>query len=144
MEFDNFHTPDFHIRSPKDWNRQAFITFIARGEDEFPRNVVITQEDLPAAATVEEYARQQRKELENLAGFNLVEEGVLPVQGRDVPYVIYSWRPANGKPIKQFQTYFVASTKAWTITGTALTSEFDSLLPDFRSIAGSFNSERNV
>lgn len=136
-----YNTGDSSICAPIAWHRKAIVTFLEPDAGLQPRSVVVTQ-DVPAAPslTVELYARQQQDELlARLPGFAIEKRGSLATRGAEVPYIVYSWRPAQGPIITQFQVYFYRSPQAWTITGTALSSEAQAFEAQFFALAASFD-----
>ncbi len=141
MTEERYKTGDFSICAPKAWHRKAIVTFLESNAGLQPRSVVVTQDVLAAPSlSVELYAKQQQDELlARLPGFAVDKRGSLATRGAEAPYIVYSWRPAQGPVITQFQVYFYRSPQAWTITGTALASEAQAFEAQFLALAASFD-----
>jgi len=105
-----------------EWKKESHI-FQAAG---LKGNVIFSSEHLGPEIDTEQYALEQGKLLKDeLRGYHEVAfESMRMMGGRPGYMRRFSWEPPDAAPATQIQLYYVDSSRGYTATATAPTSDF--------------------
>jgi len=114
----------FEIGFPEGWRDASTVVLIGPERPTFSPNVQVNQETVPSGLTVEQYFADQRRELAELSGFELHEQGDKQLQGQRVEFHTYTWRIPQGVEIRQMQLAVVRGATLYTVTCSALETDW--------------------
>jgi hypothetical protein len=124
----------FEIGFPEGWRDASTIVMIGPERPTFSPNLQVNQEPVPPDLTVGEYFADQRRELGQLSGFRLHEQGDRQLDGQRVEHHMYTWRIPQGVEIRQLQLAIVRGPTLYTITCSALESDWPAFSVEFEQV----------
>ena len=121
------HADAYEIGFLEGWKDSSTTVLIGPERPGFTPNIQIHQEDLPPGMSRAEYVLEQRGELSALTGFTMHETGERTLGGQQADFHEYSWTAPQGKAIRQMQLATERGFRLYTVTCSALESDWASV-----------------
>lgn len=128
----------FEIGFPQGWSDNSTVTIIGPARSAFAPNVQVNQESLPQGMTAAQYFAEQRAEMvRELDSCTIIEQGERALGGERCEFHSYTWKVPQGFIIRQSQHAVVRSATLYTVTCSAMESEWAGVDAAFdRMLAG--------
>ena len=108
---------------PPEWVFRESLTLVAPSGR---ANVIASSEPVPSDMDTSAYALTQRELLKELPGYEELSTETFTLAGGEQALLRkHTWQPEDTKPVTQLQVYYVSGDRAYTVTATAPTEEFD-------------------
>ena len=139
----------FRVDYPEEWSKQNRDDFFATGvvffspltneNDRFKERVSVLVENLPREMTLEEYTRQSLAEIKQLSDPDVREAQTIALGKNEGRQVVYRGEE-NGGPVQRMQAWTVIGDRAYVVTYTAKSEEYDKYLPLVKQTIASFKT----
>lgn len=136
-----FTANDFTTELPADWEDRTMITLVAPfAPGSFASNIVITKHSVVSGETLKDFAAEQLQYLQtSLPEFQLLDRRMTTVKDYPAYQQLHRFQSEHGS-LQQVQTFLMASTVIFVITGTTRIEEFDQHIAAFREIVENFQA----
>lgn len=130
---------DFTTAIPADWQDRTMMTLVAPfAPGEFAANCVITKHFVAAHESLEDFVSEQLQMMQqSLPAFEVLDYRVNTLNGLPCCQQLHRFQTESGF-LQQVQTFILANSSVYVITGTATVNDFNRHLDGFREIVENF------
>ncbi len=147
-EWKTYRTDTFYIKYPPSWTVKDKnllakpMRFYLRSprmsdHDRFSENLLVVEEPLKSARTLDEYFTQNKKEIEDVLGNGVIS--MHKVTDATLPYYRLDYKvQMNNRALRFRQRYYVWHGKGFVVTFTGLEQDWNKYLDTIQGILDSF------
>lgn len=130
---------NFTVELPDEWEDRTMVTLVAPFQPGgFASNVVITQHFIGSNESVEGFAEEQTRLLQqSLPQYQVLDRRSTEINGLPAVQQLHQFQTESGI-LQQAQTFVLAENVVYALTCTAQVTDFNAFIPAFRQIVENF------